>query len=72
MISPKAAIGIAAGVCGTVILGYCIYFDKQRHDDPDFKKKLRERKYCAGAWGMIVDLGLGYVPPSKGPRTPQS
>lgn len=44
MISSKAAIGIAAGVCGTLILGYCIYFDKQRHDDPDFKKKLRERK----------------------------
>lgn len=44
MISSKAAIGIAAGVCGTLILGYCIYFDKQRHDDPDFKKKLRERR----------------------------
>lgn len=44
MISSKAVIGIAAGVCGTLILGYCIYFDKQRHDDPDFKKKLRERK----------------------------
>lgn len=44
MISPKAAIGIAAGVCGTLLLGYCIYFDKQRHDDPEFKKKLRESK----------------------------
>lgn len=45
MISSKAAIGIAAGVCGTLILGYCIYFDKQRHDDPEFKKKLRESKW---------------------------
>lgn len=44
MISSKAAFGIAAGVCGTLILGYCIYFDKQRHNDPEFKKKLRESK----------------------------
>ncbi|XP_044746954.1 mitochondrial import receptor subunit TOM20 homolog [Coccinella septempunctata] len=44
MISPKAAIGIAAGVCGTLFLGYCIYFDQKRHSDPDFKKKLRERR----------------------------
>lgn len=43
MISPKAALGIAAGVCGTLFLGYCIYFDHRRHADPDFKKKLRER-----------------------------
>lgn len=47
MISPKAALGIAAGVCGTLFLGYCIYFDHQRHNDPDFKKKLRERKWQA-------------------------
>ncbi|XP_034235221.1 mitochondrial import receptor subunit TOM20 homolog [Thrips palmi] len=40
----KAAIGIAAGVCGTLILGYCLYFDRQRRSDPNFKKKLRERR----------------------------
>lgn len=50
MISSKAAIGIAAGVCGTLLLGYCIYFDKQRHDDPEFKRKLRESK-----WGQIMN-----------------
>ncbi|KAL3284097.1 hypothetical protein HHI36_018265 [Cryptolaemus montrouzieri] len=44
MISPKAALGIAAGVCGTLFIGYCIYFDQKRHNDPDFKKKLRERR----------------------------
>lgn len=44
MISSKAALGIAAGVCGTLFLGYCIYFDHRRHADPDFKKKLRERE----------------------------
>ncbi|XP_022904191.1 mitochondrial import receptor subunit TOM20 homolog [Onthophagus taurus] len=44
MLSPKAALGIAAGVCGTLILGYCIYFDHKRHQDPNFKQKLRERR----------------------------
>uniref|UniRef100_A0A182Y1N5 Mitochondrial import receptor subunit TOM20 n=1 Tax=Anopheles stephensi TaxID=30069 RepID=A0A182Y1N5_ANOST len=37
-------IGIAAGVAGTLFLGYCIYFDHKRRKDPDFKKKLRERR----------------------------
>lgn len=54
MITPKAALGIAAGVCGTLFLGYCIYFDHRRHADPDFKKKLRERN-C----GRHVFLRLG-------------
>lgn len=38
----KTTIGIAAGVAGTLFLGYCIYFDHKRRKDPDFKKKLRE------------------------------
>lgn len=42
MVSPKAVIGICAGVSATLFIGYCIYFDKQRHNDPDFKKKLRQ------------------------------
>lgn len=40
----KAAIGIAAGICGTIFIGYCIYFDRKRRSDPNFKKKLRERR----------------------------
>ncbi|XP_023017849.1 mitochondrial import receptor subunit TOM20 homolog B [Leptinotarsa decemlineata] len=44
MVSPKAVIGICAGVSATLFIGYCIYFDKQRHNDPDFKKKLRQRR----------------------------
>ena len=45
----KAAIGIAAGVAGTIFLGYCIYFDHVRHADPDFKKKLYERRQAKKA-----------------------
>lgn len=40
----KTALGIAAGICGTLFLGYCIYFDRQRRNDPNFKKKLKERR----------------------------
>ncbi|XP_044269304.1 mitochondrial import receptor subunit TOM20 homolog [Tribolium madens] len=44
MITSRVALGIAAGICGTLFLGYCVYFDHQRHNDPDFKKKLHERR----------------------------
>lgn len=40
----KTAIGIAAGLAGTLFIGYCIYFDKKRRNEPDYKKKVRERK----------------------------
>lgn len=35
----KTAIGIAAGLAGTLFIGYCIYFDKKRRSEPDYKKK---------------------------------
>ncbi|XP_062399642.1 mitochondrial import receptor subunit TOM20 homolog B [Sardina pilchardus] len=35
---------IAAGVCGALFLGYCIYFDRKRRSDPNFRQKLRERR----------------------------
>lgn len=39
----KAAVGLAVGIAG-IFVGYCFYFDQKRRSDPDFKKKLRERK----------------------------
>lgn len=44
----KTTLTIAAGVAGTLFLGYCIYFDKKRRSDPDYKKKIRERKFFVG------------------------
>jgi len=35
---------MAAGIAGTLFLGYCIYFDRKRRADPLFKQKLRERR----------------------------
>lgn len=35
---------IAAGLCGALFVGYCIYFDRKRRSDPNFKNRLRERE----------------------------
>ncbi|XP_071750503.1 translocase of outer mitochondrial membrane 20 [Centroberyx gerrardi] len=43
MMSGKTST-IVAGVCGALFIAYCIYFDRKRRSDPDFKKKLRERR----------------------------
>nr|AEE62015.1 unknown [Dendroctonus ponderosae] len=43
MVSPKTVLGLCAGVSASIFIGYCIYFDKKRHSDPDFQRKLRER-----------------------------
>lgn len=40
----KTTLGIAAGVAGSLFLGYCIYFDKKRRNDPEYKKKVHERR----------------------------
>ncbi|XP_043914096.1 mitochondrial import receptor subunit TOM20 homolog [Protopterus annectens] len=42
MVSRTSAI--AAGVCGALFIGYCIYFDRKRRNDPNFKNRLRERR----------------------------
>ena len=34
----------AAAICGSVFVAYCIYFDKKRRTDPDYKKKVIARK----------------------------
>ncbi|KAL0983666.1 hypothetical protein UPYG_G00131000 [Umbra pygmaea] len=35
---------LAAGLTGALFIGYCIYFDRKRRSDPNFKKRLRERR----------------------------
>jgi len=44
----KTSLGIAAAAAA--FLGYCVYFDRKRRSDPDFRKKLKESKssiHCA-------------------------
>lgn len=40
----RTAIVAAAGTAAVAFLGYCIYFDHKRRSDPEYKKKVRERK----------------------------
>lgn len=40
----RTTLGIAAGIAGTLFLSYCIYFDKKRRNDPEYKRKVRESK----------------------------
>ncbi|XP_003738859.1 mitochondrial import receptor subunit TOM20 homolog [Galendromus occidentalis] len=35
---------VAAGIAGTLFIGYCIYFDKKRRSDPMYKQRVRERR----------------------------
>lgn len=35
---------IAAGVGAALFVGYCIYFDRKRRSDPNFRSKLRDRE----------------------------
>ncbi|TRY83877.1 hypothetical protein DNTS_030102 [Danionella cerebrum] len=35
---------IAAGLGAALFVGYCIYFDRKRRSDPNYKNKLRERR----------------------------
>ncbi|KXJ24774.1 mitochondrial import receptor subunit TOM20 homolog [Exaiptasia diaphana] len=42
--SSKSIAAVVAGVCGTIFLGYCIYFDRKRRSDPLYKQKILERR----------------------------
>nr|XP_055026972.1 translocase of outer mitochondrial membrane 20 [Misgurnus anguillicaudatus]XP_055026973.1 translocase of outer mitochondrial membrane 20 [Misgurnus anguillicaudatus] len=54
---------IAAGVCGAMFIGYCIYFDRKRRSDPNFKTRLRERRQKQKA--AVETSGLGQLPDLK-------
>lgn len=44
MVNISNRVLIAGGIAGAAaIVGYCIYFDRKRRSDPDYKKKIRER-----------------------------
>ena len=40
----RTSISVLAAVAGTLFVSYCIYFDRKRRSDPEFKKKLRDSK----------------------------
>ncbi|XP_033120459.1 mitochondrial import receptor subunit TOM20 homolog, partial [Anneissia japonica] len=44
VMNSKAAVGIIAGIAGSLFLGYCVYFDRKRRSAPDFREKLKEKR----------------------------
>merc|ERR1712038_119450 len=54
------ALGVCAGIGAAAFLGYCIYFDHSRRSNPDFNKKLRERRRLAAKRAAA----------SRGPKLP--
>lgn len=44
MVSKSFVILCAAGLAGSLFLGYCVYYDKKRRCDPDYKKKVLASK----------------------------
>ena len=45
----------AVGLAGSLFLGYCVYFDRKRRADPDYKKKVLARE-------LWINLWLAHVP----------
>ncbi|KAG7492923.1 mitochondrial import receptor subunit TOM20 homolog B [Megalops cyprinoides] len=60
---------IAAGVCGALFVGYCIYFDRKRRSDPNFKNRLRERRRKQKQ--AKEKAGLARLPDLKDPEAVQ-
>ncbi|XP_068451745.1 mitochondrial import receptor subunit TOM20 homolog B [Clinocottus analis] len=54
---------LAAGVCGALLVGYCIYFDKKRRSDPNFKNRLRDRRRKQNA--VKEKAGMAKLPDLK-------
>lgn len=52
MLSRNVGVAIAGGL-GIAFLGYCVYFDRKRRNDPDFKKKLIESKINSSEMDII-------------------
>jgi len=40
-------VGLVTGFGAAILLGYCMYYDKKRRSEPDFKAKLREKRRMA-------------------------
>uniref|UniRef100_A0A8C1T0P0 Translocase of outer mitochondrial membrane 20b n=1 Tax=Cyprinus carpio TaxID=7962 RepID=A0A8C1T0P0_CYPCA len=49
MMGGSSSSRIAAGLGAALFVGYCIYFDRKRRSDPNYKNKLREREMNQGA-----------------------
>ncbi|EDW06253.1 mitochondrial import receptor subunit TOM20 homolog [Drosophila mojavensis] len=42
--SRNSLLALTAGTAGAILLGYCIYYDRKRRSDPNYKRKVHERR----------------------------
>lgn len=42
------------GLLGSLFVGYCVYFDKKRRSDPDYKKKVVASKLLGLQAHMLI------------------
>lgn len=42
------------GLLGSLFVGYCVYFDKKRRSDPDYKKKVVASKLLSFTYAHIL------------------
>ncbi|KAH8354474.1 hypothetical protein KR084_012051 [Drosophila pseudotakahashii] len=55
MIGVRGTFKVLAAISGMLFMGYCVYFDKKRRSDPEFKRKLHERRHQRA----LPVMGLG-------------
>lgn len=46
----------ALGLLGSLFVGYCVYFDRKRRSEPDYKKKVVARELGRGGEVLCVLL----------------
>uniref|UniRef100_A0A1B6J865 Mitochondrial import receptor subunit TOM20 homolog n=2 Tax=Homalodisca liturata TaxID=320908 RepID=A0A1B6J865_9HEMI len=59
----KVAIGL--GVGAVFFLGYCIHFDRKRRSDPNYKKKIRQRRKAKNEAASSARSGKTNMPDLK-------
>lgn len=56
----KTAIVAGLGTAAVAFIGYCLYFDRKRRSDPEYKKKVRDRKFF-GALAIVRATPIPYI-----------
>ena len=65
MVSGRFIVMCTTGMVGSLFLGYCVYFDKKRRRDPEYKKKVlaSEQAFCPSTvWGLCSECVQLFYP----------
>lgn len=62
MVSGRFVALCATGMAGSLFLGYCVYFDKKRRCDPDYKKKVLASEQAIYCEGSLLSVATDFIP----------